>query len=57
VTAQVKDQAMGQLCVEQDGVMVQLRVVQALLKHLLLAVPAPSRRLLGVLSCGMPWQR
>jgi len=53
----VKDQAMGLLCVEQDGVMVQLRVVQALLKHLLLAVPAPSRRLLGVLSCGMPWQR
>jgi len=48
---------MGQLCVEQDGVMVQLQAVQALLRHLLLAVQAPSRHLLGVLNRGTPWQR
>jgi hypothetical protein len=35
----------------------QLRVVQALLRHLLLAVQAQSRQLLGVLSRGTPWQQ
>lgn len=43
MTAQVQDQTMGQLCVVQEGEMVQLLVVQA-----------PSRHLLAVLSCGTP---